>query len=83
MENFYLDLLKLRCIFFLIVIVSWGGMGVFNCYSTLAVEDRAIYNFISLSTYLLYIFIVGYLLLTLYIICLMVKSNSGPLRRFT
>lgn len=46
-------------------------------------EDKIIYLLTSKTIYLLYLFVVGYLLLALYIICMMVKISDRPLRKFS
>nr|APU89541.1 NADH dehydrogenase subunit 6 [Porcellio dilatatus petiti] len=59
---------------------SWMLMNISHLFYT---ESKVIHTLVFSSAYSLYIFVVGYLLLSLWIVCVLVKMLSGPLRKLT
>nr|APU89528.1 NADH dehydrogenase subunit 6 [Porcellio dilatatus dilatatus] len=57
---------------------SWMLMNISHLFYT---ESKIIYTLVFSSAYPLYIFVVGYLLLSLWIVCMLVKMLNGPLRK--
>lgn len=55
---------------------------LFNIFSCFSLESRIIYSLISSWSFILYLFIVIYLFLTLFNICNILKVFKGPLLRF-
>lgn len=52
-----------------------------NCARLLIEDDRELYILISSNVFILYMFSIGYLLITLFIVCKIVEFKKGPLRQ--
>nr|AKG95400.1 NADH dehydrogenase subunit 6 [Trachelipus rathkii]ASN74427.1 NADH dehydrogenase subunit 6 [Trachelipus rathkii] len=59
-----------------------GSMVLFKADSFSVGSEGSVYLLMSNSSYKLYLFVVGYLLLTLSCVCGLVKSYEGPLKKF-
>lgn len=85
-DNQYFNLLKVTLIFIVFILILSlrdSTFIVLNSLRVISTEDRIINNLMSMHIYTLYMFTVAYLLLTLYVVCTIVKLRAGPLRKFS
>nr|AKG95413.1 NADH dehydrogenase subunit 6 [Cylisticus convexus] len=67
---------------FMIFLLNWSDckMMFSEIFSVMLMDTYGVHSLISMWSFILYLFIVGYLLLALYNVCWMMKTNKGPLR---